>query len=67
MIYPSLMRGSAPADAVRDLFHDDEGDRLRGHRELPELIAVCLRRLERRVKLVWGAMACGAVSEKYDF
>ena len=22
---------------------------------------------ERRFELVWGAMACGAVSEKYDF
>ena len=34
MIYPSLVWGSAPADAVLDLLHDDEGDRFGGHREL---------------------------------
>ena len=31
------------------------------------VVRVASEALERRVELVWGAMACGAVSEKYDF
>ena len=31
------------------------------------VVRVASEALERRVELVWGAMACGAVSEKYVF
>ena len=51
MIYPSLVLGSAPADAVRDLLHDDEGDRLRGHREL--------RRAVHRLSVERGQLTVG--------
>ena len=68
MIAPSLMWGSAPADAVFDALHDDEGNRFGGHRELRRAVgrlpvergqfAVfrkflwCLR-LERRASNQW--------------